>query len=258
MTGGVGVRVRWLARGMHEVSPASEWLSAAEAARLESLRFAKRRTEVRLARWTAKHAIAHALELEAEPATLASIEVRPAPTGAPLAVVGDRHAPISVSMTDRADWAVCVVAPRDIGVGCDLELVEPRSDGFVRDWFTAAERGVIGAAPPGEPRDVLANLVWSAKESALKVLQTGLRRDTRSVEVTLHDLDGDRRWCRLTVESEEGATFAGWWRRYGPFVLTVAADAAIDEPATMEEPPRLASAVPSHRWWDELGAVDRA
>jgi 4'-phosphopantetheinyl transferase len=258
MNEGVGVQVRWLARGMHEVSPASEWLSAAETARLESLRFAKRRTEVRLARWTAKHAIAHALELDAEPATLASIEVRPAPTGAPVAVVGDRHAPISVSMTDRADWAVCVVAPRSIGVGCDLELVEPRSDGFVRDWFTAAERDVIDATPPGERRDVLANLVWSAKESALKVLQTGLRRDTRSVEVTLHDHDGDRRWCRLAVEAEEGTVFAGWWRRYGPFVLTVAADAEFDEPAAMEEPPRLATAVPSHRWWDELGAVRRA
>jgi 4'-phosphopantetheinyl transferase len=245
-------RVRWLARGMHEVPGTSEWLSADEAARLESLRFAKRRTEIRLARWTAKHAIAHTLDLDRDLATLAGIGVRPAPTGAPVAVIGERDAPISVSMTDRADWAVCVVAPRTLAVGCDLELVEPRTDGFVRDWFTPAERDLIAATPPGEPRDVLANLVWSAKESALKVLQTGLRRDTRSVEVTLHDHDGDRRWCRLTVEAEEGTVFAGWWRRYGFFVLTVAADAEFDAPASIEEPPRLATATPAHSWFDQL------
>lgn len=33
--------------------------------------------------------------------------------------------------------------------------------------------------------DLTANLFWSAEESARKVLETGLRRDTRSVEVRL-------------------------------------------------------------------------
>jgi 4'-phosphopantetheinyl transferase len=245
--------VRWLSRGMHEVPAATGWLSRAEAARLESLRFAKRRTEVRLARWTAKHAIAHVLGLDTGHPTLAAIEVRPQPTGAPYAVVGEARAPLSVSMTDRADWAVCVVAPPEVGVGCDLELVEPRSEGFVRDWFTPAERDLMAATPSGERWDMLANLVWSAKESALKVLQTGLRRDTRSVEVDLLDRDGDGQWARLVVVAEEGNTFPGWWRRYGEFVLTVAADAELGPPLGIEEPPRLAAATPSHGWLDQLG-----
>ena len=76
------------------------------------------------------------------------------------------------------------MAARPLSVGCDLELVEPRSALFVRDYFTAAERERVAAAPARE-HDELANLIWCAKESALKVLRTGLRRDTRSVEVEL-------------------------------------------------------------------------
>lgn len=244
--------VRWLARGVHDVPESADWLSPAESARLSLLRFAKRRSEMRLARWTAKQAIARALDLEADAGTLARIEIRAASTGAPTAFVGDERAPIAVSLSDRADWAVCVVAPADLGVGCDLEIVEPRTDRFVRDWFTPAERDLVFGADPGEGRHLLANLVWSAKESALKVLQTGLRRDTRSVEVDVVDVEGHRHWARLVVRTEEGAAFPGWWRRYGDFVLTFAADLAEHDdrgpPRTLEEPPRLAGATPSHSW----------
>jgi 4'-phosphopantetheinyl transferase len=201
-----------------------------------------------LARWTAKHAIARVLELDDGAGTLALIEIRSASTGAPAAFIGTERAPVAVSLTDRADWSVCVVAPADTLVGCDLELVEPRSDAFVHDWFTPAERDLVFGAEPAEARHLLANLVWSAKESALKVLATGLRRDTRSVEVDLVDAPGRDRWARLVVRAEEGAAFPGWWRRYGDFVLTFAADRDSDPPVSLEEPPRLAGATPSHSW----------
>ncbi len=240
--------VRWLARGVHDVPESADWLSPAESARLAGLRFTKRRTELRLARWTAKQAIVRALDLAADAATLARVEIRAAPTGAPAAFVGDEPAPIAVSMSDRADWAVCVVAPPDQAVGCDLEIVEARTERFVRDWFTPAERDLVLGAQPGEARDLLANLVWSAKESALKVLQTGLRRDTRSVEVDVAEAAGHERWARLVVRTEEGAAFPGWWRRYGAFVVTFAADDDRGPPRTLEEPSRLAGATPSHSW----------
>jgi 4'-phosphopantetheinyl transferase len=242
------VAVRWLARGMQEVPRSADWLSAAESARLATLRFTKRRSEVRLARWTAKQAIARALDLDDDAATLALIEIRAAPTGAPVAFLSAERAPVAVSLTDRADWAVCMVAPVDRAVGCDLELVEPRSDAFVRDWFTPTEQHLVFAAQLGEARHLLANLVWSAKESALKVLETGLRRDTRSVEVDLVEPAGQDRWAHLVVRTEEGAAFPGWWRRYGDFVLTFATDARTDPPVSLEEPTRLAGATPSHSW----------
>ena len=244
------VAVWWLARGMHDVPQSADWLSPAESARLATLRFPKRRTEVRLTRWTAKRAIAHVLDLDDDAGTLSSIEIRAAPTGAPAAYLGGERAPVGVSMTDRADWAVCMVGPGDLAVGCDLELVEDRTDAFVRDWFTPAERDLVLGAGPGERR-LLANLVWSAKESALKVLQAGLRRDTRSVEVDVVEATGHERWARLVVRAEEGSAFPGWWRRYGDFVLTFAADGDSGSPVSLEEPPRLAGATPSHSWLPE-------
>ena len=244
--------VRWLARGMHELPGSADWLSPTESARLASLRFTKRHGEVRLARWTAKQAIASALGLEDDAAGLARIEVRAASTGAPTVFLGDERAPVAVSMTDRADWAVCVVAPFGLAVGCDLELVEARTDAFVRDWFTPGERDLVGDATPGDERQLVANLVWSAKESALKVLETGLRRDTRSVEVDVVEDVGDERWAGLVVRAEGGAVFPGWWRRYGAFVLTFAAGAGCDPPVSLEEPPRLAGATPSHSWLAEV------
>ena len=233
---------------MQDVPESGDWLTPAEAARLAGLRFPKRRTEVRLARWTAKLALAASLGLDDDAGTLAGIELRAAATGAPAAFLGNEPAPVAVSLTDRADWAVCVVAPVDLAVGCDLELVEPRSDAFVRDWLTPAEQDLVFSMAPGEDQQVLANLVWSAKESALKALQTGLRRDTRSVEVDVVERAGHERWARLRVRAEEGLTFPGWWRRYGDFVLTCAAGAESDPPVSLEDPPRLAGATPSHSW----------
>jgi 4'-phosphopantetheinyl transferase len=132
-------------------------------------------------------------------------------------------------------------------VGCDLEVVEPRSTQFVADWFTPLERDVVYRS--GEP-DLYANLVWSAKESALKVLRTGLRRDTRSVEVRLlaDERDG---WNRMEVHSVEGGAFTGWWRRAGAFVFTYAASRSTTPPAALDRPDPLDSAVPSHSWMDE-------
>ena len=108
-----------------------------------------------------------------------------APDGAPAPFVDGRPAEAYLTMTDRADQAVCVVGPPGTRLGCDLELVEPRSDAFVSDYLTPAEQALVRSAATDDGRALLANLVWCGKESALKVLRTGLRRDTRSVEVSL-------------------------------------------------------------------------
>jgi hypothetical protein len=66
----------------------------------------------------------------------------------------------------------------------------------VRDWSTPAAQDRVVNAVAGE-RHELVNLIWSAKESALKVPQR-LRRDTRSVEVDVVDA-ADERWARIVV-----------------------------------------------------------
>ncbi|NJP88731.1 4'-phosphopantetheinyl transferase superfamily protein [Nonomuraea sp. FMUSA5-5] len=229
--------VGWLARGEGHLPAGDGWLAPEEARRAAGMRFAKRRTEFLVARWTAKEAMGRLF-----PAPPYELEVRHHPSGAPEAYRAGAPLPVGVSLTDRAGWAVCLLGLEPGAVGCDLELVEPRSPAFVADYFTPAEREVIGADP------LRANLLWSAKESALKVLRTGLRRDTRSVEVTLGCGPPSEGWTGLTVRAEEGRTFHGWWRRFGGFLLTVAADRPVPPPRALEEPPALAGAVPSHSW----------
>ena len=132
-------------------------------------------------------------------------------------------------------------------VGCDLELVEPRSDGFVTDFLTPAEQRTPSTRPAAD-RDAAANLIWSAKESALKVLQTGLRRDTRSVEIEAAPRRAGREWAPLDRALTEGGELPGWWRRQGAFVLTVASERALSAAgrARRRRDPRDRDAV--HSW----------
>ena len=233
----------WLTRGQADLPSGTDWLTEAERGYAERQRFRKRRIEFLIARFTAKSAIAGLLGRPAEIAELARIEIRHEPTGAPYLCVDGQRPPLSMSLTDRAGWAVCLLLEGTARVGCDLELVEPRSAGFVADWFTPAEREY--AAATGQT-DLVANLIWSAKESALKVLGTGLRRDTRSVEVSLGELGSG--WQPLTVTTAEGERFPGWWRRSGAFVLTTAGEQPTAEPTPLGEPDPLATTAPDHGW----------
>jgi 4'-phosphopantetheinyl transferase len=246
------VSVVWHSQGITDVPSDDGWLSPREARWVDRMRFEKRRSEFRMGRWTAKNAIALFLKRPCSPESLLEVEIDRAPDGAPAPLVDGRPAPASMSMTDRADQAVCVVGHPGVGLGCDLELVEPRSEGFVADYLTASEQAIVARAPTSEERDLLANLMWCGKESALKVLRTGLRRDTRSVEVSFLDTPDVEGWSPMTVRAVEGANYPGWWRRYGDFLLTVAATQPIAPPGSLVDPPALATAVPAHGWMRRL------
>ena len=242
--------LQWHSAGEHEVPEELDWLSPRERDRERRIRFAKRRNDFLLGRWTAKTALAGALELspDLDPAALARIEIGNCADGAPDPRVEGVPAPRSISMTDRAGWAVCLTGPAGRNLGCDLELVEPRSELFVRDYLTSREAADVLSEPAGAARDLAANLLWSAKESALKVLRTGLRRDTRSVEVTLGSAVADG-WRDLVVTADGQRDFPGWWKRFGDFILTMAADGDVScPPIALVEPPGLAGASPTHSW----------
>ncbi len=270
--------MHWLARGEHEIPDHLDWLTGAERSRLDALRFTKRRTEFLLRRWTAKQAVAAVLDWSrpntpAPTEALARILVGNHPTGAPYVHVDGEPLDGDISVSDRAGWAVCLVdsaaADRTPGVrldavGIDLEIVEPRSDGFVSDYLTTAEQLFVRALPDRTSQDGAANLLWSAKEAALKVLRTGLRADTRTVEVVLAEgfspterADG---WSRLAVRhTPTGRVFEGWWRRDGVFLLTMAAEVALPEPPRRSPASdELARAVPVHSWMASPMIVDRA
>jgi 4'-phosphopantetheinyl transferase len=243
-------RYRWLALGEEALPPQEHWLAPGEAAVLAGLRYTKRRTEYLLRRFVAKQAVASVIGEATDPSALARIEVRNEPSGAPYVVVDGDPLDLAVSISDRAGWAVCVTCPTGSPTaGCDLELVEPRTPGFVADFLTTGEQRLVAARPSGDERDAAANLIWSAKESALKVLRIGLRRDTHTLEVTPAAPRGDG-WGALTVQAVEGTVFPGWWRREGRFLLTVATRVSVPPPAVLGDPGVLALAEPRHSWLD--------
>ena len=86
----------------------------------------------------------------------------------------------------------------------------------------------------------------TGRHGVRNVLGTGLRRDTRSVEVSLGELGSG--WQPLTVTTAEGERFPGWWRRSGAFVLTTAGEQPTAEPTPLGEPDPLATTAPDHGW----------
>ena len=249
--------MHWLAVGEHTIPDGTDWLSPREAARAAGMRFTKRRTEYRLRRLAGKRAVAAALGRPTDAAGLASIQLLNRPGGAPYVVVDGAEVPMDVSLTDRAGWAVCLVGAHGEFVsgtlGVDLEIVEDRSPGFVADYFTPAEQAYIHTcgAHGSEAYAVAANLLWSAKESALKVLRVGLRADTRSVEVTLTPTPDSHGWAPMHVAGSagpNGQAFPGWWRRDGVFLLTLAFRTAASPPRLLAGGDDIAHGIPMHSW----------
>ncbi|MGB5684090.1 MAG: 4'-phosphopantetheinyl transferase superfamily protein [Polyangiales bacterium] len=214
------MEIQWLLCRTEAVPAGDAWLGADERAVQARLKVAKRRDAWRLGRFTAKQLLSSIERSQA----LDEIQILAAEDGAPEAFVDGRPIPGSISITHRSGVAACVAA-RAKKVGCDLEAIEPRSQRFVDDFFTAREREARQRVEAGL-RDRFVALTWSAKESALKVLRVGLRRDTRSVEVELDNVDASQStWQPVTATvSPENQTLSGWWRLYGGLVLTVLCD----------------------------------
>ncbi len=246
--------MHWLAVGEHTIPDGTDWLSPREAARTAGMRFTKRRTEYRLRRLAGKRAVAAALGRPTDAAGLASIQLLNRPGGAPYVVVDGAEVPMDVSLTDRAGWAVCLVGAHGEFVsgtlGVDLEIVEPRSPGFVSDYFTPPEQAYVAAEGGVTHVDgqAAANLIWSAKEAALKVLRVGLRADTRVVEVTVGEQVRPDGWAPLLIDVVTGERFPGWWRRDGRYLLTLATRHTMAPPTTLAGGDDLTTAVPVHSW----------
>lgn len=225
----------WHEQSKEDVPAGVEWLSAAEIGHLRRLRIPKRIADWRLGRWTAKLALAHTIEVGRGLAELASIEILPAKTGAPVASIGGRDLSWNISLTHTSGRAACAVSSAEIAVGCDMEAIEEREPAFLADYFTQQEQRAFAAAAPMD-RAVLVTLFWSAKESALKLLQEGLRVDTRTVSVVrAEDPVPWSLWSRLWVRVEDDVLFQGWWRADRNFVRTVICEPAMHPPQVLNQ-----------------------
>jgi 4'-phosphopantetheinyl transferase len=238
--------VYWLEQTEAGVPAENDWLHASESVCVNGMRFAKRRTDWRLGRWTAKCAVASFLKVPADHQTLAKIEIRPASCGAPEVFFANQPAAVTVSISHRSGAALCAVTLSGGELGCDQEMIEPRSEAFLADYFTPDEQALV--AQVGAPeRSRLVALLWSAKESALKALRQGLRLDTRSVVVSLGEgtLEANG-WSPLRVRCADGRSFHGWWQQAHGIVRTLVAHPPPDLPILLNtfahSPPMLPGA----------------
>ena len=226
--------VYWLQQLEGDVPAEDDWLSPGERLQLSKLRFLKRRTDWRLGRWTAKRALAACLNLPDGRRSLAEIEIRAAASGAPEVVLANQPLPATISLSHRSGRAICAVVRAAVALGCDLEQVEPHSEAFLADYFTAEEQA-LAAQSPAADRSRVMTLLWSAKESALKALHEGLRLDTRSVYATPTDFSSSASgWRALRVRYADGQVFDGWWQCSDGFVETVVSAPPLDRPVPLE------------------------
>jgi 4'-phosphopantetheinyl transferase len=256
--------VYWLEQDEADVPVENQWLSAGETLCLSGMRFLKRRSDWRLGRWTAKRALAACLHLPDDLPALANIEIRTASSGAPEVFLLNQRASVTISLSHRDGAGMCAIALSAPSLGCDLETVEPRIASFATDYFTLNEQALVERAS-SEDQPLLVTLLWSAKESALKALNVGLRIDTNSVEVSLVDAlplraedsrpqpysvspppaapDG---WRPLQVSYSGGQIFCGWWRCANYLVRTVVSAEPLRPPIPLILPPQaLPCSVPS-------------
>jgi len=204
-----------------EVPENDDWLSEEEKKVSAGFRVPKRRNDWRLGRWTAKRAIC--LYQNLNDGILPSLEIRAAQDGAHLAFFKGEYGAVSISISHSRDRGLCLVGPGSFSIGCDLEWVEPREENFAADYFTPEEISLVLQAPV--QRDLAETLIWSAKETALKIVRKGLSRDTRSVRIRV-DFSGEvnswRSWRCECLESSR--LFQGFWRTAGGFVYTFGSD----------------------------------
>ena len=222
----------WLALCADDVPAHDAWLSAGERDVLGRLRFDKRRQDWRLGRYAAKQALSQAWSATCGGSAPARLEILAAADGAP--ELRGHTAPCpSFSLSHSAGRALCVVAGPGTRVGCDIEFIETRAAAFVEDFFAPEEQARFSAVPARDYA-LSVTLAWSAKESALKLLRTGLRVDTRTVVARWPAACPQDGWNPLEVSVPgEPNPLNGWWQTLGNFVVTAVSTPAAPAPTPL-------------------------
>lgn len=103
-------------------------------------------------------------------------------TGAPYLIEGDIRTSGRISISHTAGCVVVLLTKSELRIGIDLEEVSSREPAFITDYFTPMEQNYIRGNQP-LTMEFRANLLWSAKESVLKAISTGLGVDPLRVEI---------------------------------------------------------------------------
>ncbi|MBX7222218.1 MAG: 4'-phosphopantetheinyl transferase superfamily protein [Blastocatellia bacterium] len=208
--------MNWLLTPIPTAIPSpEEWLSEREQSVWKQFRFEKRRTEWLAGRWAAKKLLSRAFEGGQN-----NLEILAAPDGAPEVFTFGEKAPYSLSLSHRNGYVLAAVNQEGHPIGCDLEVIETRSSAFIEEFFTTEEQQQIRSS---KEADKLAIVLWSAKESVLKVMRTGLRVSTNHIRIFLEETPETAiQWSFEAEHIGTGQRFSGWWRISGALVITFA------------------------------------
>jgi 4'-phosphopantetheinyl transferase len=218
----------WLECVAGDLPGHTDWLSPEELSLFSRLRFQKRRDDWLLGRWTAKCAIAAYLKIDV--VQFPQIAILPERSGAPVATIRGSPAEISLSISHRAARGFVVVVPAGFAVGADIELVEPHGRVFTEDYFTSEEKEQFRQTRELDA-DALTTLIWSAKESALKLLHLGLTADTRCVSIRVYGpAQPGTSWKQFSATFLDGRAYRGWWRHSGDWIFTEIGESASSPP----------------------------
>jgi len=199
----------------------TDWLHSSEKEVLSGFRFIKKRKDWLLGRWTAKNAVKYFLRDTHQDLSFQSIEVVAAVDGAPEVYCNEHHLPAHISLSHSDGTGFCTVSSPEIKIGCDLEKIEPRSESLIKDHFTDHEQKLILTSDKAF-QALWENLIWSAKESALKALRKGLRIDTLMINVDFSPAVNRESWNKLKATFLDGGiVFQGYWQFSTEFVMTI-------------------------------------
>ena len=223
----------WIIQNLSDVPEEDSWLSEKERETLSRFHVPKRRNDWRLGRWTAKQA-AFGFLRDISPSRNEA-EIMAAEDGAPqLFLPGGSPAPVSISISHSHGRGFCALHPERQAVGCDLERIESKQIDFFEDYFTPEEIAFCSRQSERFYPDAC-YLVWCVKETCLKILREGLRRDTRSVQVEAAFPAEAGAWCRWTGHCKiTSRNFQGWWKRDDRFIYALGSDRANEKPVLLE------------------------
>ncbi len=208
----------WWLVSSTDVPAGSAWLGPREREVERGLTIARRRRDWRAGRWAAK-------SLGPTNGQPSEWEIIASEDGSPQVWFRGHKVGSPLSISHRGEFAAAALSADDREIGIDLELCEPHTMRFVRDFFAPPE--VDRAERLGSSlRDRYASLVWSAKEAVLKCLRQGLNRDTRSVLIDVDPAAPRAReggWSPfVAMDRQTGSTYDGWWTSRGHLLVTLA------------------------------------
>lgn len=152
---------------LDKLPPAEEFLSPRELKTYNGFKVEKRRREWLGGRYALKKLASGFFIFD-----IRQIEVVNRTSGQPiLGVPGGCSLPVSI--THSGDFAAAAIAMAGMGIGVDMEVIEPRSTAWMKQSFGDDE--LSSTAP------VFLTELWAKKEAVLKFMGVGLSLDTRDI-----------------------------------------------------------------------------